>query len=97
VLWSKQLAHGGFRLLDAVVVKERRLLEGMNVPLKRVHSGWSVASSVTHDIRSASSQQTVDNVCSHRVRRSAAPKNPLRFRVLPKWKKAMDGFLHRQL
>jgi len=25
------------------------------------------------------------------------PENPRRFRVLPKWKKAMDGFFHGQL
>jgi hypothetical protein len=74
VLWPERLGHHGFRLLDAVVVRERRLLKGMIVTLDRVHSGLRVGSSVAHDIRSASSWQTVANVCRRRMWRLATPK-----------------------
>lgn len=50
---SGRSAHDDFRLLNAVVERERWLLKGKIVTLNRVHSGWSVGSGVTDGSRVA--------------------------------------------
>ena len=39
----------------------------------------------------------MDKVCRRKDAANGNPENPRRFRVLPKWKKAMEGFFHGQV